>query len=132
MDGGYSDLDLRSRDIMYVCYKMNENGVYDSHPSILCNVTTHQFAEIKSRKSGCFIATVACVYNSWEVEISSSFRDNILSKGVTGSLRARSLVRVRFTYTFIFHVFWRQELGLNRGSNSWSMTDLENPIGNSF
>lgn len=85
-DAGGSDLDLRSRDIMYICYKTSDKGVVDEHPSILCNVTTNQYTKIKK---GCFIATVTCGYNSLEVEILSSFRDNILSRNKIGLLLTR-------------------------------------------
>lgn len=92
VDAGGSDLDLRSRDIMYVCYKMNKSGVYDNHPSILCNLTTHQYTEIK--KGVCFIATVTCGYNSWEVKALSSFRDNTLSKNKIGFFLIRLYYRI--------------------------------------
>lgn len=85
-DAGGSDLDLRSRDIMYICYKTNDKGVVDEHPSILCNDTTNQYTKIKK---GCFIATATCGYNSLEVEILSSFRDNILSRNKIGLLLTR-------------------------------------------
>jgi len=70
---------------MCAIYKIDENGVSASSPSMLCNATTHQYTEIKPlRKSGCFIATVACGYDSWEVETLSSFRDDILSRNRIG------------------------------------------------
>jgi hypothetical protein len=62
-------------------------GALESEPSLLCNVTTHQYADIKHPqpvKSGCFIATVACGYSSWEVRILSNFRDNVLSRSKVG------------------------------------------------
>jgi len=86
VDAGGSDLDLRSRDIMYVCYKINDKGVVDNHPSILCNVTTNLYTKIKK---GCFIATITCGYNSLEVKILSNFRDNILSRNRVGVLLTR-------------------------------------------
>jgi len=114
-DYGYSDLDLRSRDIMYVCYKINENGVYDNHPSILCNVTINKYTDIinqdtyiKSRKSGCFIATVTCGYGSWEVIILSSFRDNTLSKSKIGFLFIRFYYRI--SPYLAFHILKRKKL----------------------
>jgi hypothetical protein len=33
-DFGCSDLDLRSGDIFYVCHKKDENGIFESEPSI--------------------------------------------------------------------------------------------------
>ena len=83
VDYGGSDLDLRSTDTMYVCYKIDPNGAVDDSPSILCNQTIHQYTEVKPKK-GCFIATVTCGYDSWEVEALSNFRDNVLSRNTIG------------------------------------------------
>jgi len=79
---------------MYVCYRLNYelNGqkVYDDHPSILCNYTTKIATVIeKPKERRCFIATVTCGYNSWEVKTLSIFRDKILLAGRMGSLFAR-------------------------------------------
>jgi len=101
VDAGGSDLDLRSGDIMYVVYKMKENRTYDETPSLLCNVTTHQGTIIKPRKSGCFIATVACGYGSWEVKVLSGFRDDILSKSEIGSL----FIALYYTFSPFFASF---------------------------
>lgn len=90
VDYGGSDLSLRSSDAMYTCYTMNESGAFNSTPSILCNLTIHQYAEMKPpRKSGCFIATVACGHDSWEVKTLTDFRDSFLLKNRTGILFVR-------------------------------------------
>jgi len=81
VDSGGSDLDLRSRDVMYICYKITDKGKFEEHPSVLCNVTTNKYTKIKK---GCFIATVTCGYNSSEVKILSTFRDNTLSRNTIG------------------------------------------------
>jgi hypothetical protein len=91
-DFGCSDLDLRSGDIFYVCHKKDENGIFESEPSILSNITTHQYTEIvhpqppQPIKTRCFIATVTCGYHSSEVETLSSFRDKVLLESRTGWL----------------------------------------------
>jgi len=78
-DYGGSDLDLRSGDIFYLCYKKLDKG-----PDLVCNDNINKFVEIK--KSGCFIATATCGYNSIEVKTLSLFRDNILIKNIGGQL----------------------------------------------
>ncbi len=90
-DAGGSDLDLRSRDVMYICYKITDKGKVEEHPSVLCNVTTNKYTKIKK---GCFIATVTCGYNSSEVKILSDFRDNALSQNTIGILFTRFYYRV--------------------------------------
>jgi hypothetical protein len=108
-DFGGSDLDLRSSDIMYAIYKIDENGVTASSPSLLCNATIHQYAEIKPpRKSGCFIATVACGYDSWEVETLSSFRDNILSRNRIGFILI--MLYYRISPYLAFYILKKEKL----------------------
>lgn len=80
IDRGGSDLDIRSSDIIYLSYEKNKEGTYNDYPSILSNVTTKRYVKIPRPKKGCFIATVTCGYDSWEVKTLSLFRDKVLSR----------------------------------------------------
>lgn len=93
IDYGWSDLDLRSRDVMYVCYKLSEVDeeiVRDNHPYILCNLNTKRYTDIKKleppKKTGwCFIATTAYgTVMATELDTLREFRDNKLNRNVLG------------------------------------------------
>lgn len=77
------DLGLKSSDIMILSFKSKGNA-FDTTPNIMQNVTTNLHTKIV--KSGCFVATATCGYDSWEVKVLSSFRDNILSLSKMGKL----------------------------------------------
>jgi len=92
IDGGGSDLDIRSGDVIYACHKLDKNKARARDPSILCNLTINQYVKIK--KAGCFMATVTCGYDSWEVKVLSSFRDMILMRNRVGRLLIASYYAV--------------------------------------
>jgi hypothetical protein len=94
IDGGYSNLDLRSSDLMYICYKFDQSSNVEKNPTILCNLTINQYVKIEPTKGYCIIATVSCGYDSWEVKELSNFRDNVLLRNGIGFLM------IRFYYRF--------------------------------
>jgi hypothetical protein len=51
-DLGCSDVDLRSRDVVWFSYKKLDGERYEDAPSIMKNVTTNQIAFIKHRTGG--------------------------------------------------------------------------------
>jgi|GEM_PF-3785929 len=112
VDYGGSDLDLRSCDVMYASFKLGENGFFANSPSILCNATTHQFTEIRPPpprpKSRCFIVTVTCGHDSWEVETLSSFRDNVLSRNRIGFIFV--MLYYRISPYLAFYIMKKEKL----------------------
>ncbi len=77
IDHGGSDLTFHSGDLFYASFKKG-----DAYPSILTNITLKQYVKIS--KGGCFIATVTCGYDSWEVESLYKFRNQTLMANKIG------------------------------------------------
>ncbi len=92
---GNSDLDLRSRDIIYVCYKKDEKG--REIPSILYNVTTNRYVDLS--KQGCFIVTA--VYGTSDTEylpLFYHFRDFLLMSSYFGRKTVDMYYRISPTF----------------------------------
>jgi len=74
---------FESGDVLILSYKaeQGENEI----PTIVQDININTFVE-PPKKKGCFIATVSCGSDSWEVHALRKFRDGILLKNAIGKM----------------------------------------------
>jgi len=74
---------FESGDVLILSYKaeQGENEI----PSIIQDININTYVE-PPKKSRCFIATVSCGPDSWEVHTLKKFRDAVLSKNAIGKI----------------------------------------------
>jgi hypothetical protein len=93
---------FESGDVLVLSYKeyQEENEI----PALVQDININTYVE-PLKKKGCFIATVSCGFNSWEVCTLRKFRDAILLKSAIGKMMVSSyyIVSPRIAKAILYH-----------------------------